>query len=102
MPQHIGLHGVEGLRRVRKPPGRKMLFDLPQKRVALVVAWKFNGYAALVVRRFRGRGAKPAATQSPQPRQRRPSQLINHGWLDRKSTRLNSSHVAISYAVFCL
>src|SRR5690625_6170365 len=26
--------------------------------------------------------------------------LIKHG--DRKSTRLNSSHVAISYAVFCL
>src|SRR5437870_9689020 len=24
------------------------------------------------------------------------------GWADRKSTRLNSSHVAISYAVFCL
>src|SRR5690625_5350244 len=24
------------------------------------------------------------------------------GYLDRKSTRLNSSHVAISYAVFCL
>src|SRR5690625_6248033 len=24
------------------------------------------------------------------------------GWIDRKSTRLNSSHVAISYAVFCL
>src|SRR5690625_2451568 len=23
-------------------------------------------------------------------------------WIDRKSTRLNSSHVAISYAVFCL
>src|SRR5690625_1386162 len=30
--------------------------------------------------------------------------LINGfiGFLDRKSTRLNSSHVAISYAVFCL
>src|SRR5439155_6395945 len=27
---------------------------------------------------------------------------IKHGWQDRKSTRLNSSHVAISYAVFCL
>src|SRR5690625_5778511 len=27
----------------------------------------------------------------------------HHGiWEDRKSTRLNSSHVAISYAVFCL
>src|SRR5690625_80090 len=23
-------------------------------------------------------------------------------WLDRKSTRLNSSHVALSYALFCL
>src|SRR5690625_6080690 len=28
--------------------------------------------------------------------------LIGVGNLDRKSTRLNSSHVAISYAVFCL
>src|SRR5690625_6157594 len=26
----------------------------------------------------------------------------NSGEVDRKSTRLNSSHVAISYAVFCL
>src|SRR5207249_8541457 len=26
----------------------------------------------------------------------------DHGVLDRKSTRLNSSHVSISYAVFCL
>src|SRR5690625_2272861 len=26
----------------------------------------------------------------------------NGRWEDRKSTRLNSSHVAISYAVFCL
>src|SRR5690625_5590616 len=25
-----------------------------------------------------------------------------YGTIDRKSTRLNSSHVAISYAVFCL
>src|SRR5207253_9763221 len=28
--------------------------------------------------------------------------LRTKGWRDRKSTRLNSSHVAISYAVFCL
>src|SRR5690625_6859154 len=27
---------------------------------------------------------------------------LSDGFLDRKSTRLNSSHVAISYAVFCL
>src|SRR5690625_2211990 len=29
-------------------------------------------------------------------------ELINAALEDRKSTRLNSSHVAISYAVFCL
>src|SRR5690625_5828649 len=28
--------------------------------------------------------------------------LLWASWTDRKSTRLNSSHVAISYAVFCL
>src|SRR6195952_6000868 len=27
---------------------------------------------------------------------------LPHGALDRKSTRLNSSHLGISYAVFCL
>src|SRR5690625_7529053 len=31
-----------------------------------------------------------------------PVVLQNSETLDRKSTRLNSSHVAISYAVFCL
>src|SRR5690625_5550591 len=28
--------------------------------------------------------------------------MVTMGAVDRKSTRLNSSHVAISYAVFCL
>src|SRR2546430_8757027 len=27
---------------------------------------------------------------------------LGAGWIDRKSTRLNSSHSQISYAVFCL
>src|SRR5204863_6608978 len=31
-----------------------------------------------------------------------PRVAIGQGSLDRKSTRLNSSHVEISYAVFCL
>src|SRR5437660_6534348 len=31
-----------------------------------------------------------------------PFVLVTSPWTDRKSTRLNSSHVAISYAVFCL
>src|SRR5699024_12547275 len=33
---------------------------------------------------------------------RRPDQWLADDDLDRKSTRLNSSHVSISYAVFCL
>src|SRR5258708_24749751 len=37
------------------------------------------------------------------PRSRRLlRQAVRHGGLDRKSTRLNSSHQIISYAVFCL
>src|SRR5438067_10322633 len=31
-----------------------------------------------------------------------PMMLFNETFKDRKSTRLNSSHVSISYAVFCL
>src|SRR2546426_7050178 len=31
-----------------------------------------------------------------------PGEDINHDGQDRKSTRLNSSHLVISYAVFCL
>src|SRR5436305_14887794 len=37
--------------------------------------------------------------------ERQPAPLAEFGWAeekDRKSTRLNSSHVRISYAVFCL
>src|SRR5207249_12177512 len=30
------------------------------------------------------------------------AEYLNRNALDRKSTRLNSSHVSISYAVFCL
>src|SRR2546429_7040719 len=37
-----------------------------------------------------------------QQRQYRPALELCHGRTDRKSTRLNSSHGYISYAVFCL
>src|SRR2546427_2034212 len=46
---------------------------------------------ALQPRLPRGRGSPPSAVAWPRPRGR-----------DRKSTRLNSSHSQISYAVFCL
>src|SRR5215475_14705910 len=46
---------------------------------------------------FRSRCAQCAVAPG-----RRPLRLPLRGHLDRKSTRLNSSHVKISYAVFCL
>src|SRR5207249_7606599 len=52
-------------------------------------------------------GSKACATEPAlTPRQRRLLRPCGSGGkrgrLDRKSTRLNSSHVSISYAVFCL
>src|SRR5437870_9982691 len=44
---------------------------------------------------------KPYGRRLNRWRRKRP-RLINEKVRDRKSTRLNSSHVAISYAVFCL
>src|SRR5207249_7488718 len=43
-------------------------------------------------------GAAPARGRGT-ARERRPAATVH---ADRKSTRLNSSHVSISYAVFCL
>src|SRR2546426_3023576 len=38
----------------------------------------------------------------PRGQPRMPAMMLPHGCEDRKSTRLNSSHLVISYAVFCL
>src|SRR3712207_8225671 len=43
-----------------------------------------------------------AARRGRLARQLRPLQVRSPALLDRKSTRLNSSHANISYAVFCL
>src|SRR5690606_42128108 len=47
---------------------------------------------------------RTALAQDPRAtdRLRREAQALGLSWQDRKSTRLNSSHVKISYAVFCL
>src|SRR5438445_9950650 len=42
-----------------------------------------------------GFGVMRLSTQSP-------AMTVRSAWRDRKSTRLNSSHANISYAVFCL
>src|SRR5207253_6209712 len=47
--------------------------------------------------------AQPSASAWARPTSESPTSLAPWKRLtDRKSTRLNSSHVAISYAVFCL
>src|SRR5204862_3649693 len=48
------------------------------------------------------RSPRPAERFPAQDACRRPEQRADHRRGDRKSTRLNSSHVEISYAVFCL
>src|SRR5437773_3815863 len=50
-------------------------------------------------REERGRGAPPAIGRASR---RRPVREDGQPYPDRKSTRLNSSHITISYAVFCL
>src|SRR5205807_9849421 len=54
----------------------------------------------------RGEPAEPLREDEqqdqPQPEHRHGVDEQRLRWLDRKSTRLNSSHLVISYAVFCL
>src|SRR2546430_12557058 len=52
-----------------------------------------------------GTGQLVLADDSPvvvDPARRTATLIDDHGGVDRKSTRLNSSHSQISYAVFCL
>src|SRR3712207_7192237 len=65
--------------------------------------------ARLRARRERGDGARPQPAfadprRAGDPRARGGDRARGHpvGRRDRKSTRLNSSHANISYAVFCL
>src|SRR2546429_5760332 len=59
-------------------------------------------YTTLFRSRFCSNGAaSKRATASPEPSRKKP-RLIRRCGRDRKSTRLNSSHGYISYAVFCL
>src|SRR5438874_9795812 len=51
---------------------------------------------------FRSATTCPSITTTAWPMSNGPSAASTSRPLDRKSTRLNSSHVEISYAVFCL
>ena len=82
--------GVSGItiRLQDRPQGRR-LFDMLRRGDTLVVRWVDRlgrNYADVTetIREFMKRG------------------VVIRTVIDRKSTRLNSSHVVISYAVFCL
>src|SRR5690242_21080672 len=59
--------------------------------------------AGVVEKLTEGRGLDAAVIAVPVDAVVREAQgLVRGGGQDRKSTRLNSSHMSISYAVFCL
>src|SRR5690348_18127591 len=55
----------------------------------------FRSVALVRLRAFQGRRGTPPSLSSARAQ-------THSGMRDRKSTRLNSSHPSISYAVFCL
>src|SRR2546427_6369525 len=65
-----------------------------------------NGFISLHWQPLQSAGHCDSATVRSTRSQARPDQTQAGGWAlekpDRKSTRLNSSHSQISYAVFCL
>src|SRR5260221_2311622 len=86
---------------IRRPP-RSTLFPYTTLFRSVVVAQAL----AVVVPEHRGSGAAGGPVAAGRIPARRDRPAIGRGAgqdvVDRKSTRLNSSHTVISYAVFCL
>src|SRR5256885_12585484 len=81
---------------IRRPP-RSTLFPYTTLFRSLFSLKPRDEITALIER-----GKKdPAAREAQRTLAAEVTELI-HGDADRKSTRLNSSHLVISYAVFCL
>src|SRR3712207_8034911 len=84
-----------------RPPPRSTLFPyttLFRSDAASLRAIAPTGHYAVVPN---GVDTQAFAPRAPLPAKAPPSLLFT-GTIDRKSTRLNSSHANISYAVFCL
>src|SRR3989475_8020618 len=84
---------------IRRPPRSTLfpyttLFRSPYGEAALKVQ---PGTQTATVYRLRGKGLPRVGEGG-----RGDLHVRVHVWTDRKSTRLNSSHSQISYAVFCL
>src|SRR5690349_23736219 len=84
---------------IRRPP-RSTLFPYTTLFRSVVVEKRDFDRAGVLLERARREGADDeAAGDERRVRARRHVVAVRQ---DRKSTRLNSSHVEISYAVFCL
>src|SRR6266540_6740759 len=107
------LEGTDVTAAIRTPEmsdGASRVSSLPEVRAVLLGVQRRIGAAGDVVVEGRDIGTVvfPAAeakfflTASTDERaRRRTAELAASGRQDRKSTRLNSSHITISYAVFC-
>src|SRR2546422_7922134 len=90
----------DGASRLARRPCDGLLYATP---------WYLEFYTIISVRHARVRlggalreGARRAGKSCSDIRARTRSRESSASYLDRKSTRLNSSHGYISYAVFCL
>src|SRR5690625_6031580 len=81
----IGAHLFE-----KHPHPEPCLFELEHRRVRIAAVLHIACDALRDFERLYAKRGHIKTTRLGRPR-----------WQDRKSTRLNSSHVAISYAVFC-
>src|SRR3989475_7170758 len=94
---------------VARVPEVPLLLDLAAGQLDLLGVHDHDEVTAVQVRRERGLvlAAQDLRNAAREPAQRLPGRVhhdptARHVFLDRKSTRLNSSHSQISYAVFCL
>src|SRR5690625_6312154 len=78
-----------------------MSYQILASRRLLLLFWHIQMLLASV-RRVHFKASHQKLVTKTQISSEHPLRLANLYTLDRKSTRLNSSHVAISYAVFCL
>src|SRR3712207_8439146 len=97
---------------IRRPPRSTLfpyttLFRSEAEQKLLIPATSQTAIGRLVILREQGDHILSAIVRTEEESQQWTSQetawreeIID--WLDRKSTRLNSSHANISYAVFCL
>src|SRR5262245_62279007 len=83
---------------ITAPPLARQLFH--PRRHDLVASWTNDGWPTRGAKSHVSGSAARASRCARGTRHHESS--VNAGALDRKSTRLNSSHLGISYAVFCL